>query len=243
MLWADNTKDSTVSGSLKAIGPPLRTAPRQVIVHEGCRSGLFVGNFWMWHSLPFTVTYLISAHSFGPFRIYLNSNLVLLWEMVQMNCGQDDNLSLGTKRVASLHWLSGLMLERQGVVCPKDLKASDKLVLVSLPYRCHGWVFSRQLPDLKKKHAGLLLPPGPWQQPVTPEQHFYSTPAKDQMWWGFEACSVLGLPFRLLGQYGGWWAAAMVQGGLVPITEHSAPPYAHRKWSRVNPLDMQSYTG
>lgn len=30
------------------------------------------------------------------------------------------------------------MLERQGVVCPKALKVSDKLLLVSLPARCHG---------------------------------------------------------------------------------------------------------
>jgi len=44
-------------------------------------------------------------------------------------------LSLGTNRVANLHCLYGLVLERQGkLVYPKDHNASEKLLLVSLPY-------------------------------------------------------------------------------------------------------------
>lgn len=44
-------------------------------------------------------------------------------------------LSLGTKRVANLHWLYGLVFERQGeFVYPKDHNASAKLIFVSPPY-------------------------------------------------------------------------------------------------------------
>lgn len=44
-------------------------------------------------------------------------------------------LSLGTKRVASRHWLHELVLEKQGeLVYTKDHNTSAKLLLVSLTY-------------------------------------------------------------------------------------------------------------
>lgn len=44
-------------------------------------------------------------------------------------------LSLGTKRVASWHWLHEVVLERQEeIVYPKDHHTSAKLLLVSFTY-------------------------------------------------------------------------------------------------------------
>ena len=102
------------------------------------RLSLFVGGFWIRH---FPQVYLLSSIWFLSVPLCFSGSIWIQtlssygkwyrWLMDKMII----YLSLGTNRVANLHCLYGLVLERQGkLVYPKDHNASEKLLLVSLPY-------------------------------------------------------------------------------------------------------------